>query len=464
MLRHPFILAFISLTLGTLAAHFPVPILGVILGMCGLVALWRWPLVGLLGLILATLLGEFGRIQIGWLATSPLDILAPLIVGIWVLRKISYRENFTIPPGGFWLIGFWLMAIISLMLGSAVLQDGELTKPLLYLVRFIGGSALFFLCYDLKPLQRQLLERSLYLTLTLLALSGFVLLQLIPDFAAAGLAELGWDPHIGRLTSTWLDPNFVGGAFTLGLALIGSRLLDEKKWSGRLLFGSLAGVLLLALLLTYSRSALLAFAVAGLIIGVLRSRSALIIGICIAILGVGVSTRLQERLGEFATSIVSVGTETMQTMDPTASLRVDSWREALRIWEGAPLLGVGFGTYVVHQRFAPGDSHAATGADSSLLTLGATTGIIGIILLLGFLSQVFLTAWLGRRDPLTRGFLAGGAGLLIHAIFVNSLLFPPLTIYFFVLAGLALHHDHRIVIPAQAPKGPPHGGNPKNKQ
>lgn len=441
MIRFPFILAGCTLLLGTAAAYAPLPVIGLTLGLLGTYALWRWPLWGIGGLILATLCGEFARITIGGLPILPLDLLTPLVVSLWFIQKCIRRESFKIPPGGLFLMGFWLIAAASLLFGATTLTQGEFFKALLYLVRFIAGSSLLFVCYNLNAKESRQLQLTMLITFLLLALSGFVILYLIPDFTAAGLAELGWDPHIGRLTTAWLDPNFAGGAFALGLALVGSSILAERNAWQRLLLGGLGGVLLIALLLTYSRSGLLAFAIAGLILGVLRSRTALLVGTLIAIIGIAASTRLQERLGEFATSIASIGTVTMQTMDPTAALRVASWQEALRIWESAPLLGVGFGAYAAHQSFAASSSHAATGADSSLLTLGATTGIIGVMLFLGFLIHVFWALWRKRQAPLACGLLAGGAGLLIHAVFVNSLLFPPLTIYFFVLAGLATRQD-----------------------
>jgi len=432
------LLSVLILSVATAAVFAPA----FVLGLCGvaliIASIWRWPFFGIATAILVTLGGEFARIQIGGLSLLPLDLLAPAVLGIWALKKVVQKENWQLDAIGGWLIAFWGVAALSLAWNMPELSIGELQEAALHLIRFVSISGLIFVVRDAvhAECERENVLKVLLLASALLALSGFVLMRLLPDFAEAGLAGLGWDPHIGRLTASWLDPNFAGGAFAFFLAFAGARFLHTKKAFEQAVLIGLAGILLVALLLTFSRSGLLAFGVAGLILGALRSRSLLIAGIVLGILGTSLSPRLQERLGELAQSAASLGDTSQQVLDPTAQLRVDSWHEGWRIFTENPVIGVGYGAYASAQTFSDSESHAATGSDSSILNVAATTGAVGLLAFLGLLFSIFQKAWQQRMSWAGLGLLAGGSGLLVHAVFVNSLFFAPLLLYFFVGVGV----------------------------
>ena len=326
------------------------------------------------------------------------------------------------------------IAILSLFFGSFELSDSELKFAILRLARFIGISGIFFVARDLPKKVTKKAGTFLIFGGVIFALTGFILLRIIPDFESAGLAELGWDPHIGRLTSTFLDPNFAAGAFAFLLALVGGRFLKEKKLGGQILFLVFGSILGLALFLTFSRSGLLALGVGGLILGIFGDRRILLAGILVAILGISISSRTAERVGELATSIESLGGQSVQVLDPTAQLRVESWNDGRRIFRENPILGVGFGAYRFHQNFSDEESHAATGSDASLLNVAAETGIAGLAAFLIFLWNLISASWQKKEF----GFLAALGGILVHSIFVNSLFFAPIAAIFFVAAGLAV--------------------------
>ncbi|MCF7846236.1 MAG: O-antigen ligase family protein, partial [Candidatus Peribacteraceae bacterium] len=312
------------------------------------------------------------------------------------------------------------------------LSPSEFHFALLYLVRFIGISGILMVTRDLTKKQSEKAFWVLISSSVLFALAGFALFQILPDFTEAGLTELGWDPHIGRLTSTFLDPNFAAGLFAFLLALLGGRFLREKKAKLKIWTLLAAFALGAGLLLTFSRSGLLALGVSGLVLGIFVNRRILVAGAFIVLLGIASSPRLAERIGELAQSVESLGGESQQTLDPTAQLRFDSWSEGWRIFEENSLIGVGFGAYKFHQDFSAEDSHAATGSDSSLLNIAAMTGTLGFLVFGILLWNLASAAWHSKNW----GFLAGISGLLVHSIFVNSLLFAPIAAIFFVSAGL----------------------------
>ncbi len=436
MLENKVLLSGIILILATALTLSPLPTLTILIGVLVLALFYYFPLSGLITAILSTVLGEFGRVSISGISLLPLDLIAPAVLGVWLVRKLIRKEKITLDKVGGALIAFWAVALLSLLLNSSELTSIEIKTATLHLVRFVAISGFFFVARDLIKQQAKILG-VLLLTGVILAGSGFYLLTILPDFAEAGLTEAGWDPHIGRLTSTWLDPNFIAGGFAFLLSLAGSWYLKIQKWQPRLMLSIIAAVLLVALLATLSRSGLLALAVAGLVLGLIRSRILLISLIVVALIGVGVSDRLQSRLDELMVSATSLVSGTSQTvLDPTAQLRVDSWREALRIWGKNPIFGTGYGTYAAYQTFSDEESHAATGSDSSLLNIGATTGVVGLGVFLLFLINLAHVAWSTRRDIVSLGLLTGGSGFLIHAVFVNSLFFPPLLLYLMIVSGL----------------------------
>ncbi|MFH0776749.1 MAG: O-antigen ligase family protein [Patescibacteria group bacterium] len=432
--RNKIVLSLAILALATIAVFAPNLVFAGALGIIFIILTFHFPAIGIAAAILAAVASEFGRIEFGGFSFLLLDLIALVTFLIWLAGKLIHKEKIRLDGVTSGLLIFWAVGILSLVFGSAELSSGELKFAAFYFLRFIGISGLLLVVRDLKKKESLRVGNFLLGGGFLLALLGFVLLKILPDFTEAGLTDLGWDPHIGRLTSTFLDPNFAAGAFAFFLAILGGRFLQAKKFGAQVWLLVVAGILGSALLLTFSRSGILALGISGLVLGIWGDRRILLAGILIAALGIASSARLAERIGELGKSVESLGSQSQQVLDPTAQLRADSWREGWRIFESKPILGVGLGAYKFHQSFAGESSHAATGSDASLLNIAAMTGILGLVAFGIFLWNLGATAWRHKNW----GFLAAMAGLLAHSVFVNSLFFPPLALIFFVSAGLAI--------------------------
>ena len=430
--RYKIVLSLVILALATASVFAPnvIFLLGVVIVLS--VLFFRLPLIGIIATLLAAFAGEFTRIEISGISFLALDLIAALTIATWLLRKLLKKEKLMLDRVSGSLFAFWIVALLSLLFGCAELSFAEFQFSLLHLLRFFGVSGLLFVARDCTKKDTPKISNALIFGGVLFALIGFALFQALPDFTEAGLTELGWDPHIGRLTSTFLDPNFAGGAFAILLAIVGGRFLREKKIERQSFMLLIAGILGLALILTFSRSALLATGFAGLVLGIFGDRRILIAIVVVAVLGIASSPRLAERIGELTQSIESFGGESQQVLDPTARLRVDSWDEGWRIFKEKPILGTGFGTYTFHQHFTSEDSHAASGSDASLLNVAATTGILGFVVFGIFLWNLTVVTFREKNW----GFLAALAGLLVHSIFVNSLFFAPIAAIFFITAGI----------------------------
>jgi O-antigen ligase len=296
---------------------------------------------------------------------------------------------------------------------------------------------------------RKLLIVSMIASMVLLIILGFLQLKYFGDFFELGMQLQGWDPHIGRLLSTWFDPNFIGGYLAFMLSITIALGLYFRHHQNRRLFLVLSAISvagLIALYLTYSRSAILALVASLGILALMKSRKLLVISAVVIVMGFAVSPRVQDRFMDlWGTARVVFGIDIQQTIDPTAQLRLYSWQFAQEMISEYPLLGVGYNRYAYEINYRGHgllDSHASTGSDSSILTLWATTGLFGMLsfLFIGVVATMTALRRIGNKADfdsyLQTGFLAGFGGVMVHSIFVNSLLYALMMVYLWISIGM----------------------------
>jgi O-antigen ligase len=262
-----------------------------------------------------------------------------------------------------------------------------------------------------------------------IALPGFA--QLVyPDAQVA----YDWDAQGRRLVSTMLDPNFAG-------ALIMMILLVNLA---RIAFGTRVaawkpGLLLLALALTVSRSSALAFLLGLAVILAVKGPSKRVLRI-MSVAGVVVLPAIPF-LVVYAASLGKL------TVDASALARVFSWLRALQIFADNPLIGVGFNTYGFVQRYYGFEVGGASsfGLDGGILFIAVTTGVIGLTLYLSMVVLVLVRCQFVWRDRgnsaedrgLALGCAAATLALLLHSLFVNSIVYPFLVEALWILWALS---------------------------
>lgn len=394
--------------------------------------------IGLVLVILVILAGQLARFSLPSGGSIVLnDFLIPLIFFVWLLIKLRKKEIPIYKNPLNWPLGlFILIAVFSLLLNWTQFLPSEILQSSAYLLRFIGYALVFYLVLDSVQEERTFQKfYSLAIWLGLLfAFLGFLQLVFIPSFEF--MTKYGWDPHLNRLLSTFFDPNYAGGFLVLVCSLVLGRMLfaENKGEKGVLFFAFL--FLLLAIVLTYSRSTYLAFIIVALVIGLLRSWRLLLFGFLASILIFFTFPRMQERiLGAFS-------------LDITAKMRIASFKDAWQIIEDHPIFGVGYNTLRLvredYGQIVDPKQHTAGGFDSSLLTIWATTGILGLLaylwLCFRILKESFWDFWNKKAPPVLRGLalgiFAGFLGLIAHSQFVNSLLYPHIMVYLWFVLGL----------------------------
>lgn len=405
-------------------------------------------------LLLAPVTGELWHIPIWRFEFLPSDIVILILFPLWCIDKLTHDREIRIGRIGRMIALFMLVMVGTYFLNMLRFDFRQMLSGFVLMGRFgmyviIAGMAFDLLDRDKSGLFRKLLLGGMFTSMALIVILGFLQLKYFPSFLELGLYLDGWDPHIGRLLSTWFDPNFIGGylAFllpvSLSLALYYKR---HKQWGFAVILGLLSMLALVALYLTYSRSGYLALILGLGILTFFESRKLLIALVIFLVLGFSVSTRVQERTMEAVDSAKGlIGLDSQKPLDPTAALRVYSWKFAIEIIADYPLLGAGFGRYAyeINQRgHGLLSDHSSGGSDSSLLTIWAQTGIFGLLayLSIGFVAAVTAVHRIWKKNNfdsyLLLGLLSGFAGIMLHSFFVNSLLYALMMTYLWT--GLAI--------------------------
>lgn len=426
-----------------LAENLLVGFVLVVAVLAGIMILFS-PTFGLAVLIATLVLGQIVRLSVAGSegAVLPTDIVLFGFLAGWLLRGLIGRR-LEIPGSPLaWPTGAMAaVMVITFILGVGqipFLTGNEASKSALYLVRWLGYVAALFVIAATIRNQRQA-QRTIGLLVAsaaIVAILGFIQLRLFPDFRF--MVPQGWDPHIGRLLSTWFDPNFLAGFLAFILCIVAA-IASYRPSLKRLGPWVLVSVLFAAIILTYSRSGYAALLAGAIVLTWLRSKRMFFVLCVVAVAVVAFVPRVQERVqGAF-------------NLDETSQLRLVSWQNALTVVRDFPLTGIGYNTYryvqVTYGFQEDASEHSAGGSDSSLLTVLVTTGPLGLAAYLWMLWASATVAWSAFRTgatDFTRGLglgaLAGLASVTAHSFFINSLLLPhmmlTLSVTFGTLIGL----------------------------
>jgi len=415
-----------------------------------------------IGLLYVSILaGQLVRIPISSTAGSAValaDLMVGLIILTWAVGKIWLaikNQSWRILPWSQWLLTdkvmllFQSLLVLTFAFSFWQFPVAELKIGATYLVRLLAYSSLYWVVrswkIDLTFLQRA--YRWLIWTGVIIAITGIVQLVIFPDFAF--LVGLGWDPHIGRLTSTFLDPNYVGIFLGVALAMASAQLAfgERKYWP---IYTVICLLLFVTLYFAYSRSAWVSTALAVAFVGHRHNWKTAIL---ILLLFVGVlflPGRFSNRFSDAVTQtkITTTNGVSLDSGDDTSRQRILSWQKGWAVVKSAPVFGVGYNNYGIAsvregvRREKDLTGHSGQGSDSSLLNTWATTGIFGLAALLVLLWAIIRPALRLKRSELLGdkllyfGFAAAFIGILIDSFLINSLYYSPLLIIWVVFAGL----------------------------
>lgn len=384
-------------------------------------------------LLIGWLLGRVAQIPIAGRDVPIMDIAVALtvVIGGLPLLSLANRRKLVAWPI-FWAWGiFILVALASLLLGISALPAASAVGAGFFWARLALYGCLPWVVFINFRSDPRVYQDWLLWAFVAVSVMGFLQLGFFPSLEPWEI--FGWDPHRYRLFATWLDPNFLGVwlALGLGLALI--------KWptvfSDWLVRGLSTGLIAVALGWTVSRSALITAVVVLLALAATYYRKVIVwVGLVglVAVM-VAVSPSLWQR-------VINTGRS-----GDTAEYRLESWARGWQTFAAHPWLGVGYNT-LPYSKQSPASSggRSDSGFDSSLLTLAATTGVIGLISWLWFIWQVLILGWEGvaHRRLFGSWMLAATIGLFVGSLFINAWLYSPILSLWLVGLGLSLRERY----------------------
>ncbi len=276
---------------------------------------------------------------------------------------------------------------------------------------------------------------------------GFVIgvFGIIQKYSYSG--RVYWfDPPNTALTpfGPFANRNHFAGYMEMVIPLAIGYLLTDMQLSKKVFFGSMAGLMSLALFLSLSRAGVVLYVV---IISFMASLSRIKMGLrgktwvglvilltflCLLLLLVGIEP-LVERLA------------TLFHGEPIIIRRGYGFTDGLKIALDFPLFGSGLGTFVQlspKYRTTPYQGFLRY-AHNDYLQLLIETGVVGLIFLgfffFRYIRNVF-RMWFRRRDHYVRGLVLGGMaaifGILIHSLVDFNLHIPANALLFFIIMAL----------------------------
>jgi len=360
------------------------------------------------------LVGAIAMIQARSLRLNDVAVAAVVFAGIGALSTLASIQRF----------------------GLSVM---EIAGSLAYLARWCVYFAMYVVVINcVRARDSETIWNALERALLLIVAFGIVQAIFLPNFAFMVYPDAQayeFDAQRHRLVSTILEPNIVSGMIIVVLLVQLGRMATGARvpmWKPLLMFAGLVA--------TLSRGGMLAFLVGAFTLLVMRgpSRRVLRFAGAVALLLVPALPLLITFASQYARFSVS---------DGSAMQRVVIWGRALSTFIDYPWFGIGFNTYgfVQERRGFERLGNSAYSAEGGLLFIAVLTGIVGLLVYLAMLWFILRRARRGWRDlratPEERGLLLGTVAttvaILVHSVFVNSLLTPFVMEPLWVLWGLS---------------------------
>ncbi|MEK7160292.1 MAG: O-antigen ligase family protein [Patescibacteria group bacterium] len=379
-------------------------------------------------------IAEIGKVQLdNGVSISINDVFLLLLVSAWIFFKIRYKKQkkyFLQKP----ILIFVSICLITLILNFYNLTLEMFLISLLYLVRFASYVSLYFIIKEFDLNTKNKISFFLLFSGFITVLIGYIQYFFYPSLG--NLFYLGWDEHLYRMFSSFLDPNFAGVFFVLYFifSLIFVKEYFVKRIIYKLISVSFISILtLIAVYLTYSRSALVMLFV-GIITFLILSKKGKLVFIAVSILTLMIFMSPK--------SFKTEGTNLLRTVSSEA--RIVSIKQGFYIFEKNPVFGVGFNAYRYAQNKYLGlnniywkTTHSGAGTDNSFVFVLATTGIVGFIAYIYFLYNIFyLSKFNLVKSKYAVVLFSSLLGLLASSFFINSFFYVFILEWVFILAGL----------------------------
>lgn len=395
--------------------------------------------MGLLKVLFYTFLitfpiAEIGKFQFSnGISFSINDVFLFLLILTWILFKIKHRKTkkyFLKKP----ILIFVSFGLISLILNFYNLSIDKFIISFLYLLRFASYACIYFIIKEFDLNTKNKISILLLVFGFVTVLIGYAQYFLYPSLR--NLFYLGWDEHLYRMFSSFLDPNFAGTFFVLFFIysiVFVINYFTNKDWIKFIITLLISFLTFVAIYLTYSRSAFIMLIISAIAFLILKGKKKLIL---LSILVMFSLIFLSPK------SFKTEGTNLFRTVSSEA--RFTSMKQGLYVFTKSPVFGVGFNAYRYAQNKYLGlnsfyweTTHSGAGTDNSFIFVLATTGIVGFVAYIYFLYNIFSLSIINlTKNKYAVCLFSSLLGLVVGSIFINSLFYVFILEWIFVLAGL----------------------------
>jgi len=239
-----------------------------------------------------------------------------------------------------------------------------------------------------------------------------------------------------RAIGTSVDPNVLGGLLLMIGALAGPQLVAKRPLFPRWLTLIIVGLIFVALILTFSRSAMFGLAAGLAFVAAVRYRRLLPYMLVVALILL---------LLPMAQGYISRFIEGFQGQDLATQMRFGEYKDALTLIQRYPLIGVGFA--------GTPDIDIYLGVANVYLTIAQVMGLLGLTSFFTVIITVFGYAYFNRRwfevhpqqDATWLGLHAALVGGLVAGVFDHYLFnleFHHAVTAFWIILGLATAATH----------------------
>ena len=410
----------------------PHRIVKLLLGLAGMGTIVAQPQIGLLVLPIATpFLGWMPRLPIP--GVNALNLLLLALFGAWAVGRVMRGEDvFRRSRLGPIILVMLGLAAVSIVRGGAFPTgySYNVGEAIYTLVRSAMTFGVYFI--GLAMVRGEKARRRV---------AWAVVLALLAE--AAVTAAYGRNGRGHRAIGSFGQSNELGAFLAMFTAFAVALIPGTRRWFGRVALVAISALGALAVLMSLSRGAMVALAVAILYVGLRSSRL-----LTLALVGVLLTSPLwapdyvvQRVVG----SKVETETEDESHLEGAAQLRLDTWHAIMTVVGEHPLDGVGFTGLadVLPQTGEELGVEVKDSAHNTYLRFLGEMGVFGLAVFILLLVSCLRMSWAGIRAARSRfdrqlavGFGAATIAMAVSCMFGDRFFSVLITGNFWMLAAL----------------------------
>lgn len=399
------------------------------------VALMR-PQAGLILLLFAIPLFDFATLgPAGVPFTAAHVLLASTIIG-WLARVVRDGRE-ALPEPSVLLGGMGLLVLAGLGSLTASLAPASTAFNTLRLLALFLISAVVAWRASAPGKAEELLR---YLVWIAVALTGVEVLQYL-GLGIGRIATQGLESSalLVRPAAFFLDPNFLGGYLSAAALVCAAMLIRSRSWLDAALWGAPGAITAAGMLLTYSRSAWVGFAVGAVLVLATapaeRRKKLIIIAIVLAIAAVPfLPSTVTDRVATLFEP------QSVNSLSTRYLMMVSSVEMLGEYWLQGTGLGGFEAAYPPYRQ--PGALTRILHPHQLFLALWVEMGLLGLLAELMIVAGIAL-AW--RRihkagyPGISAGVLIASVALVVESFFQYYLFFEYLWLFLALLAAVSVH-------------------------